>query len=45
MTIDRRTPDLSGYPDLAVVHLGMRVRKGIVRLRGIGLAGARGSRR
>jgi hypothetical protein len=47
MTVDRRTADRSGYPDLVVVCLGMGVRpaKGIVRLLGIGLAGARGSRR
>jgi hypothetical protein len=38
MTVDRSTPDLSGYPDLVVVYLGMRVRKprGILRLLGIG---------
>jgi hypothetical protein len=38
MTVDRRTPDLSAYPDLVVVYLGMRVRKprGIARLLGIG---------
>jgi hypothetical protein len=38
MTVDRRAPDLSGYPDLVVVYLGMRVRtpKGILRLLGIG---------
>ena len=38
MSVDRRTPDLSGYPDLVVVYLGMRVRKprGIRMLLGIG---------
>jgi Domain of unknown function (DUF4188) len=38
MTVDRQAPDLSGYPDLVVVYLGMRVRKpkGILRLLGIG---------
>jgi Domain of unknown function (DUF4188) len=38
MSVDRRAPDLSGYPDLVVVYLGMRVRKpkGILRLLGIG---------
>jgi len=38
MTVDRRTPDLSGYPDLVVVYLGMRVCKprGIRMLLGIG---------
>jgi hypothetical protein len=38
MTVDRRAPDLSGYPDLVVVYLGMRVRtpRGILRLLGIG---------
>jgi hypothetical protein len=36
--VDRQTVDLSGYPDLVVVYLGMRVRKprGIVRLLGLG---------
>jgi len=38
MTVDRRAPDLSEYPELVVVYLGMRVRKpkGILRLLGIG---------
>ena len=27
MSVDRRTPDLAGYPELVVVYLGMRVRK------------------
>ena len=27
MTVDRQTVDLSGYPDLVVVYLGMRVRR------------------
>jgi fumigallin biosynthesis monooxygenase-like protein len=36
--IDRRTVDLSEYPDLVVIYLGMRVRKlaGIKRLFGLG---------
>lgn len=35
---DRQTVDLSQYPDLVVVYLGMRVRKprGIIRLLGLG---------
>ena len=35
--IDRRTVDLSAYPDLVVIYLGMRVRKfsGIKRLFGL----------
>jgi hypothetical protein len=38
MSVDRRTPDLSGYPELVVVYLGLRVRKpkGILRLLGLG---------
>jgi hypothetical protein len=38
MSIDRRAPDLSDYPDLVVIYLGMRVRKprGIRMLLGIG---------
>jgi Domain of unknown function (DUF4188) len=38
MSVDRRTPDLAGYPELVVVYLGMRVRKpkGMLRLLGIG---------
>jgi hypothetical protein len=38
MTVDRKTVDLSGYPDLVVVYLGMRVRRprGLVRLLGLG---------
>jgi hypothetical protein len=27
MAVDRQTVDLSGYPDLVVIYLGMRVRK------------------
>ena len=36
--LDRQTVDLSGYPDMVVVYLGMRVRKpkGLLRLLGIG---------
>src|SRR5437762_10287562 len=36
--VDRRTVDLSEYPDLVVIYLGMRVRKlaGIKRLFGLG---------
>lgn len=36
--VDRRTVDLSGYPDLVVVYLGMRVRRlrGLRRLVGLG---------
>ena len=36
--VDRQTVDLTGYPDLVVVYLGMRVRrpKGILRLLGLG---------
>ena len=38
MRVDRQTVDLSGYPDLVVVYLGMRVRKprGILRAFGLG---------
>ena len=38
MKVDRRTVDLSGYPDLVVVYLGMRVRRlrGMRRLLGLG---------
>jgi hypothetical protein len=38
MTVDRRTVDLSAYPDLVVVYLGMRVNvlAGIKTLIGIG---------
>lgn len=38
MRVDRRTVDLSEYPDLIVVYLGMRVRKprGLLTLLGIG---------
>jgi hypothetical protein len=25
--VNRQTPDLSGYPDLVVIYLGMRVRR------------------
>jgi hypothetical protein len=36
--IDRRTVDLSAYPDLVVIYLGMRLRKlaGIKRFFGLG---------
>ncbi len=36
--VDRQTVDLSGYPDMVVVYLGMRVRKprGLLRLIGLG---------
>ena len=36
--VDRRTVDLSAYPDLVVVYLGMRVnaRPGLMRLIGLG---------
>jgi Domain of unknown function (DUF4188) len=36
--VDRQTVDLSGYPDMVVVYLGMRVRRprGLLRLLGIG---------
>lgn len=38
MPVERRSPDLSGYPDLVVVYLGMRVNKprGLARLLGLG---------
>lgn len=38
MAVERRTVDLSEYPDLVVVYLGMRVRrpKGLIRLVGLG---------
>ncbi|MGB9223863.1 DUF4188 domain-containing protein [Mycobacterium sp.] len=38
MTVDRQTVDLSQYPDLVVVYLGMRVRRprGLLRLFGLG---------
>ena len=38
MSVERRTVDLSEYPDLVVVYLGMRVRKpkGMLRLLGLG---------
>lgn len=38
MRVNRTTVDLSGYPDLVVIYLGMRVRKprGILRLLGLG---------
>lgn len=37
-TVDRQTVDLSAFPDLVVIYLGMRVRKlgGIKRLLGLG---------
>jgi Monooxygenase af470-like len=37
-SVDRRTVDLSAYPDLVVIYLGMRVRTlpGIKRLLGLG---------
>jgi hypothetical protein len=37
-TLERLTPDLSAYPDLVVVYLGMRVRRlvGIKTLLGMG---------
>ncbi|MGH2759064.1 MAG: phenylacetaldoxime dehydratase family protein [Actinomycetota bacterium] len=36
--VDRRTVDLSGYPDLVIVYLGMRVRKlrGFLKIIGLG---------
>jgi hypothetical protein len=36
--VDRQTVDLSGYPDMVVVYLGMRVRRprGLLRLIGLG---------
>jgi Monooxygenase af470-like len=38
MAVDRRTVDLSEYPDLVVVYLGMRIRRprGVLRLLGLG---------
>ena len=38
MRVERLTVDLSAYPDLVVVYLGMRVRKprGLLRLLGVG---------
>ncbi|WP_431957926.1 phenylacetaldoxime dehydratase family protein [Nocardia lijiangensis] len=38
MRVNRTTVDLSGYPDLVVIYLGMRVRKprGMLRLLGLG---------
>jgi len=38
MRIERKTVDLSDYPDLVVVYLGMRVRrpKGLLRILGLG---------
>ena len=38
MRVDRQTVDLSGYPDLVVIYLGMRVRRprGLLRLFGLG---------
>ena len=38
MRVDRQTVDLSGYPDLVVIYLGMRVRRprGLLRLLGLG---------
>jgi hypothetical protein len=38
MKVQRQTVDLSGYPDLVVVFLGMRVRRlhGMLRLLGLG---------
>lgn len=38
MTVDRKTVDLAGYPDLVVVYLGMRVRRprGLLRMLGLG---------
>ena len=37
MTVDRQTVDLSAYPDLVVIYLGMRVRRprGMLRLLGL----------
>lgn len=36
--VDRRAPDLSAYPDLVVIYLGMRINKlrGLKRLIGLG---------
>ncbi|OXR44229.1 hypothetical protein B7C42_03789 [Nocardia cerradoensis] len=38
MRVNRLTADLSGYPDLVVIYLGMRVRtpRGVLRLLGLG---------
>jgi Domain of unknown function (DUF4188) len=38
MNVERRTVDLSGYPDLVVIYLGMRVRRprGLLTLLGFG---------
>jgi hypothetical protein len=38
MRVERQTVDLSGFPDLVVVYLGMRVRRplGLLRVLGIG---------
>ena len=38
MAVDRQTIDLSGYPDLVVIYLGMRIRRraGLKRLAGLG---------
>jgi hypothetical protein len=38
MRVDRQTVDLSGYPELVVVYLGMRVRKprGLLTVLGLG---------
>jgi hypothetical protein len=38
MAVDRQTVDLSEYPDLVVIYLGMRVRRprGMLRLLGWG---------
>ncbi|AGB23534.1 hypothetical protein Mycsm_03226 [Mycobacterium sp. JS623] len=38
MTVERQTVDLSGFPDLVVVYLGMRARslRGLVRMLGLG---------
>jgi hypothetical protein len=38
MAVDRQTVDLSAYPDLVVIYLGMRVRRprGMLRLLGLG---------
>jgi hypothetical protein len=38
MAVHRQTVDLSGYPELVVVYLGMRVRRprGLLRLAGLG---------
>ncbi|MGD1280054.1 monooxygenase family protein [Mycobacterium seoulense] len=38
MAVDRQTVDLTGYPDMVVVYLGMRVRRprGLLRMLGLG---------